>query len=197
MSRYIRGQDRNQARLPPPCVEDYVVAEASVRFIDAYVERLDLEAVVERSRDRASQSKETIRRRGAIVEPPFGTLQNWGNGSFSVTTLEKVRGEFSLMCLIYNLRRALNILGARALIEALRRAPKIIVNRPKRRQPNKLGAIGATRASHKTPAQFVTALLSAPQRPKPSESQAEGPFSHSLPRGDICSDRVASRSESG
>ena len=84
------------------------------------ITRLPNEAAVERSRERAEQHKETIRKRGAIVEHPFGTLKNWGYGSFLLTTLEKVRGEFSLMCLSYNLRRALNVLGTAKLIEALR-----------------------------------------------------------------------------
>ena len=82
--------------------------------------RLSNEEVVERSRQRAEQRKETIRQRGSIVEHPFGTLKNWGYGSFSVTTLKKVRGEFSLMCLSYNLRRALNLIGVKQLLAKLR-----------------------------------------------------------------------------
>jgi transposase len=42
MSHHIRGLDRDQVQMLPPCVEDYVTAEAPVRFIDAYVDGLDL-----------------------------------------------------------------------------------------------------------------------------------------------------------
>lgn len=39
---YIRGVDRDQFELLPPCVEDYVAPASPVRFIDAFVEHLDL-----------------------------------------------------------------------------------------------------------------------------------------------------------
>jgi transposase len=38
---YIEGVDRRQEHLLPPSVEDYVPAEAPVRFIDAFVDGLD------------------------------------------------------------------------------------------------------------------------------------------------------------
>src|SRR5262245_10135912 len=37
-----RGPDRSQTQLLPPCVEDYVAPNAPVRFLDAFVEGLDL-----------------------------------------------------------------------------------------------------------------------------------------------------------
>jgi transposase len=40
---YIRGVDRSQTQLLPPCLEEYVCAECPARFIDAYVEGLDLQ----------------------------------------------------------------------------------------------------------------------------------------------------------
>lgn len=39
---YRKGPDRSQTQLLPPCLEDYVAAEAPVRFIEAFVEGLDL-----------------------------------------------------------------------------------------------------------------------------------------------------------
>jgi transposase len=39
---YQRGPDRSQVQLLPPCLEDYVPADSPVRFIDAFVEGLDL-----------------------------------------------------------------------------------------------------------------------------------------------------------
>ncbi len=38
---YIRGADRNEVLLFPECV-DYISADNPVRFIDAFVESLDL-----------------------------------------------------------------------------------------------------------------------------------------------------------
>jgi len=39
---YIRGEDRGQAALLPAAIEDYVVADAPVRVIDAFVDGLDV-----------------------------------------------------------------------------------------------------------------------------------------------------------
>lgn len=42
---YLRGPSRSEVQLLPPCLDDYVSANAPVRFIDAYVEGLDLNAL--------------------------------------------------------------------------------------------------------------------------------------------------------
>jgi transposase len=42
---YIQGEDRRQAQLLPPTVEEYVSAGAPVRVIDAFVEGLDLKTL--------------------------------------------------------------------------------------------------------------------------------------------------------
>jgi transposase len=39
---YVRGEDRGQAALLPAMIEDYVVAEAPVRVMDAFVDGLDV-----------------------------------------------------------------------------------------------------------------------------------------------------------
>ena len=54
------------------------------------------------------------------VEHPFGSIKQWMNqGAFLMRGLEKVRGEFSLTALAYNLRRVLNIVELPKLIAAL------------------------------------------------------------------------------
>ncbi len=42
---YRKGPDRSQTQLLPPCLEDYVAAEAPVRFIEAFVEGLNLKGM--------------------------------------------------------------------------------------------------------------------------------------------------------
>ncbi len=62
-----------------------------------------------------------LNRRREIVEHPFGTIRQWMNqGAFLTRGLDKVRAEFSLTALVYNLRRALNILGVEKLMAAVR-----------------------------------------------------------------------------
>jgi hypothetical protein len=53
-----------------------------------------------------------MRQRACLVEHPFGTLKcRAGYRHFLVRGFDKVRGEWSLMALCYNLARAINILG--------------------------------------------------------------------------------------
>ena len=39
---FIDGESRDQINLLPPCVDDYVAADALVRVVDAFVDSLDL-----------------------------------------------------------------------------------------------------------------------------------------------------------
>jgi hypothetical protein len=56
----------------------------------------------------------------ATAGHPFGTIKQWMNqGAFLMRGLEKVRAEFTLTTLVYNLRRALNIIGIEDLMAAV------------------------------------------------------------------------------
>jgi len=58
------------------------------------------------------KSKEIIKKRGSIVEHPFGTIkQNLGWTHFLVRGKEKVIGENALIMFTYNFRRLLNLIG--------------------------------------------------------------------------------------
>ena len=56
--------------------------------------------------------------RGTIVEHPFGTIKNRGQGNFLTRGLRNVTAEFSFSALAYNLTRAINILSVPVLLEA-------------------------------------------------------------------------------
>ena len=59
-------------------------------------------------------------RRRETVEHPFGTIKQWMNqGAFLMRGLEKVRAEFSLTALAYNLRRVLNLVSFTELMAAV------------------------------------------------------------------------------
>ena len=56
----------------------------------------------------------------ALVEHPFGTMKRgMDQGYFLLKGLRKVRGEFSLTVLTYNLKRVLNIVEVPQLLDAL------------------------------------------------------------------------------
>jgi transposase len=76
------------------------------------VSRLENEAVLDRMQARLAKRPDVLNRRRETVEHPFGTIKQWLNqGAFLMRGLEKVRAEFSLTALAYNLRRVLNIVG--------------------------------------------------------------------------------------
>jgi IS5 family transposase len=76
------------------------------------VSRLENEAVLDRMQARLAKRPDVLDRRREAVEHPFGTVKQWMNhGAFLMRGLEKVRAEFSLTALAYNLRRVLNIVG--------------------------------------------------------------------------------------
>jgi transposase/IS5 family transposase len=84
------------------------------------VSRLENEAVLDRMQARLAKRPDVLDRRRETVEHPFGTIKQWMNqAAFLMRGLEKVRAEFSLTALAYNLRRVLNIAGFADLMAAL------------------------------------------------------------------------------
>jgi transposase len=81
------------------------------------VSRLENEAVLDRMQARLAKHPDVLDRRRETVEHPFGTIKQWMNqGAFLMRGLDKVRAEFSLTALAYNLRRVLNIVGVADLM---------------------------------------------------------------------------------
>jgi transposase len=84
------------------------------------VSRLENEDALDRMAERLKARPEILDCRRETVEHPFGTIKQWMNqGAFLMRGLNKVRAEFSLTALAYNLRRAINILGIEKLMEAV------------------------------------------------------------------------------
>ena len=82
--------------------------------------RLENEAVLDRMSARLATRPGVLDQRRETVEHPFGTIKQWmSQGSFQMRGLEKVRAEFSLTALAYNLRRMLNIVGFAGLMAAV------------------------------------------------------------------------------
>jgi transposase len=64
--------------------------------------------------------KEIYRQRKSLSEHPFGTVKRAMDGGYCLTKGKlKVTGEFALIFLAYNLKRVVNILGTKKLIEAM------------------------------------------------------------------------------
>jgi transposase len=82
--------------------------------------RWEHEAVLEKAQARLDRSPDAMRLRRATVEHPFGTLKAWmGSTHFLTKTLDRVSTEMSLHVLAYNMKRMMNIIGTKSLIEAI------------------------------------------------------------------------------
>jgi transposase len=83
--------------------------------------RWEHEEVLDRAQARLDRNPQMMRTRRAVVEHPFGTLKAWmGSTHFLTRTLDRVNTEMSLHVLAYNLKRMMNIVGTKPLIEAIR-----------------------------------------------------------------------------
>jgi hypothetical protein len=61
-----------------------------------------------------------LKRRKSIAEHPFGTVKRSMDAGYCLTKgLGNVSGEFALAFLAYNMKRAINVLGAKKLIEVM------------------------------------------------------------------------------
>jgi transposase len=84
------------------------------------VTRWGHEGILDRVEKRLAREPEKMRIRSQTVEHPFGTLKHWmGAAHFQMTRLEHVSTEMSLHVLAYNLKRVINIIGIKALIDGI------------------------------------------------------------------------------
>jgi len=57
------------------------------------------------------ESKNIYKKRKIIVEPVFGQIKNMGFRGFSLRGLEKVKGEFSLVCATHNIKKIIKVMS--------------------------------------------------------------------------------------
>lgn len=83
----------------------------------------EFHADAEAARTRVRENSGMMARRRALAEHPFGTMKFWwGYRSFLTRGLEMVAAEFTLGCLAYNFRRAINLVGIADLIKGVQGA---------------------------------------------------------------------------
>jgi transposase len=85
------------------------------------IERSQYAKAVAENAQRYKDNKELYRKRQEINEHIFGTMKRkWGYYYTNLKGLEKINGEHSLICLVYNMKRTINILGFEKLMEKLK-----------------------------------------------------------------------------
>ena len=86
-----------------------------------HIDRNIYEAAMVANRLRVLNNRDKYKRRQAIVEHPFGTIKrSWGFYYTLLKGKEKVNGEYSLVFLAYNMRRAVSILGINGLLKRIK-----------------------------------------------------------------------------
>ncbi len=84
------------------------------------VSRWEHEDVIDLAEARLSEMPEAMQIRRAVAEHPYGTIKHWmGATQFLTKTRDKVSTEMSLHVLAYNLKRVINLVGTRKLLEAI------------------------------------------------------------------------------
>jgi len=64
---------------------------------------------------------DAMRIRRQTVEHPFGTIKAWmGATHFLTRTIDRVSTEMSMHVLAYNLKRVIQIMGVREMVQAIR-----------------------------------------------------------------------------
>lgn len=85
------------------------------------IDRSEYADAVEENNHRYRENQQLYRKRQEINEHIFGTIKRqWGYNHTNLTGLEKVNGEHSLIMLVYNIKRSMNILGVPELIAKLK-----------------------------------------------------------------------------
>ncbi|MFD2909681.1 transposase [Flavobacterium ardleyense] len=86
------------------------------------IDRSEYADAVEENNQRYQENQQLYRKRQEINEHIFGTIKRqWGYNHTNLTGLKKVNGEHSLIMLVYNIKRSINILGVPDLIDKLKK----------------------------------------------------------------------------
>lgn len=88
--------------------------------VNRRVSRWVHEEVLEVAEARLEGLHDAMRIRKAVVEHPYGTIKHWmGSNHFLTKKNDGVSTEMSLHVLAYNMKRAINLLGPRKILEAM------------------------------------------------------------------------------
>jgi len=109
--RYYRASGCKQCALKAQCTRNQA---------NRTITREEDEHLMEQMAERMRQAPEKIRLRKALVEHPFGTIKRaLGYDHFLLKGLAKVRTEWSLITLAYNLKRVFSLVSLPKLMEAV------------------------------------------------------------------------------
>lgn len=86
------------------------------------IERSQYQEVIDENNKRVDANAALCKKRQQIVEHPFGTIKRgWGYSYTLLRSIKKVNGEVAIIFTMYNLRRAISVLGATELLNRLKK----------------------------------------------------------------------------
>ena len=104
----------------PACITCPVKDQCTSRKGGREIDRSQYADAVEENHKRYQANPQRYRKRQEINEHIFGTIKRkWGYNYTDLIGLEKVNGEHSLIMLVYNIKRSINILGVPDLLAKL------------------------------------------------------------------------------
>ncbi len=91
--------------------------ECSKAHCGKAIQRSEFQKYVDRNKNLINQNKQLYRKRQQIVEHPYGTIKRqWGfNYIITKKYIQRAEADFGLIMTAYNIRRIINIIGARNL----------------------------------------------------------------------------------
>jgi transposase len=119
----FQSKERKQKRFryywTTACLSCPIKASCTTNKKFRRIKRWEYEEIAERTEERVRANPQVMKQRKEIVEHPFGTIKFWDDQRhFLMKGLEKVKAEFSLSTLAYDIKRAVNIVGVKRLILA-------------------------------------------------------------------------------
>ena len=86
------------------------------------IQRSEYQGLINENKERIEQHHNYYSRRQAIVEHPYGTIKRQWGFNYIMTKKGKARAsaDVGLMCIAYNLRRIINILGKKVFTDYLK-----------------------------------------------------------------------------
>ena len=86
------------------------------------IERSQYQEVIDENNRRVDANAALCKKRQQIAEHPFGTIKRgWGYSFTLLRSIKKVNGEMAIIFTMYNLRRAISILGTPELLNRLKK----------------------------------------------------------------------------
>lgn len=119
-SSYVRHEERYSVYRTEACFSCPLMVRCTKNKHGRVIIRWEHQEIIDEMRKRMKREPSKFEARKELCEHPFGTMKRaFNQGYFLMKGLRKVKGEMGFTMLAYNMRRAINMLGTKALLASL------------------------------------------------------------------------------